>query len=385
MEDDVALKIVHTADWHLGRRFPSFGEEQAKKLARERLAVVERILQLSNHHQVDAVLCAGDLFDSPQPDREWWEGLAEQLKRHGKPERPVFLLPGNHDPVKAGSVYSGEHPFRRALPHWVQVVDRDDFSFEFNKDAVLHAVPCRSQAGQDDPAMKLPARGDGDTRIRIGLVHGQTFDIEGHQSNFPISKTAAHERGYNYLAIGDTHAFRQVPTGTPVPLVYPGSPEPAKFDETEAGNVALVFFPRPPREPLIKKERVGRYRWLDTKCHSIEELRAIRNRADLDKTVLRLELDLAVTLTEMNELQEIIDELEGSEARTGKAAALLVLRKRIDVTTGDFAALLPRLPRVLQLTVRKLQDQATDDTDDGRKANRALRHLYQLVRKEGAP
>lgn len=387
MEDDVALKLVHTADWHLGRRFRAFREDDEKKLTRERLAVVGRILQLSNQHQVSAVLCAGDLFDSPQPDEPWWRGLAEQLHAHGRAERPVFLLPGNHDPLKAGSVYSSEHPFRRLLPNWVHVVDRDDFSFELSKDAVLHAVPCRSQAGQDDLALRLPPRAEGDARIRIGLVHGQTFDIEGHQSNFPISKTAAHERGFNYLAIGDTHAFRLVDTGTPVPVVYPGAPEPAKFDETEAGHVALVFFRRPPAAPIISKESVGRYRWLQVTCHSIEELRKLSQLPNLETTVLRLQLDLTVTLSEQRELDAILSELVGSDARTGRVAALQIERTRVLVSTGDFAELLPQLPSVLQATVRTLQAQAADDTSDAetaRRAVRALRHLYQLVQREGA-
>jgi DNA repair exonuclease SbcCD nuclease subunit len=385
MEDEVALKLVHTADWHLGRRFRSFREEDAKKLTRERLAVVGRILQLANQHQVSAVLCAGDLFDSPSPDEPWWRGLAEHLIAHGRAERPVFLLPGNHDPLKAGSVYSAEHPFRRLLPSWVHVVDRDDFSYELSKDAVLYAVPCRSAAGQDDLSLKLPPRAAGDQRIRIGLVHGQTFDIEGHQSNFPISKTAAFERGFNYLAIGDTHAFRKVDTGTAVPVVYPGAPEPAKFDETEAGNVALVFFRRPPAQPIITAEPVGRYRWLQAKCHSIEELRSVNNLPHLDATVLRLELDLSVTLTEERELTAILAELAGNDARSGRVAALQIERTRVEVNTGEFGELLPKLPSVLQATVRTLQAQADGNTDEARRATRALRHLYQLVQREVAP
>src|SRR5690606_35158705 len=145
--------------------------------------------------------CAGDLFDNAQPAEQWWQGLAAHLKEHGRPERPVFLLPGNHDPLKPGSIYSSEHPFRRQLPERVYVIDRDDFTHEISKDAVLHAVPCLSQAGQDDPTTKLPFREEGDRRIRIGLVHGQTFEgVRGQQLNFPLSKTAASERGYNYLA-----------------------------------------------------------------------------------------------------------------------------------------------------------------------------------------
>ena len=59
-EPDVALKILHTADWHLGLRFASVAPEQEVRLTRARLEVVSRILDLADSRNVDAVLCAGD-------------------------------------------------------------------------------------------------------------------------------------------------------------------------------------------------------------------------------------------------------------------------------------------------------------------------------------
>ena len=47
MENDVALTLLHTADWHLGRRLPAFGPGQELRLTRARLEVVGRILDLA--------------------------------------------------------------------------------------------------------------------------------------------------------------------------------------------------------------------------------------------------------------------------------------------------------------------------------------------------
>jgi exonuclease SbcD len=94
--DDVALKLLHTADWHIGRRFPSFDEGDQIKLTRARLEVLDRILLAADREAVDAVLCAGDLFDQPSPDREWWEPVAQKLAA-SRSRRRIFLLPGNHD------------------------------------------------------------------------------------------------------------------------------------------------------------------------------------------------------------------------------------------------------------------------------------------------
>src|SRR3989442_1778535 len=66
----VVLRLLHTADWHLGRRFPSFPEEAQKKLSRARMDVIATILNVARRNAVDAVLCAGDLFDDPAPAQD---------------------------------------------------------------------------------------------------------------------------------------------------------------------------------------------------------------------------------------------------------------------------------------------------------------------------
>ena len=170
-EEDIVVRLLHTADWHLGKRFPSFSEEHNRRLMQARLAVLDRIIAVAERFTVDAVLCAGDLFDEPVPKREWWEQVAQRWSRLRWTNRPVFLLPGNHDPMLAESVWNNR-AFRDALPSWVHVVDRPDFEFPLSDSAVLYAVPCMSRAGQRDPTESIPERQAGDERVRIGMVHG---------------------------------------------------------------------------------------------------------------------------------------------------------------------------------------------------------------------
>src|SRR2546427_10858901 len=51
---EVVLRLLHTADWHLGRRFPSFPEEGQKKLSRARMDVVGRILDVARRNHASA-------------------------------------------------------------------------------------------------------------------------------------------------------------------------------------------------------------------------------------------------------------------------------------------------------------------------------------------
>src|SRR5688572_31875128 len=80
---DVVLRLLHTADWHLGRRFPSFPEDAQKKLSRARMAVIPRILDVARRHSVNAILCAGDLFDDPEPEPDFWQELAKRFRERG--------------------------------------------------------------------------------------------------------------------------------------------------------------------------------------------------------------------------------------------------------------------------------------------------------------
>ncbi len=377
-ENDMALTLLHTADWHLGRRFPSFERVQEQRLTRARLEVVGRILDLADSRNVDAVLCAGDLFDDLAPAPEWWGGVLKEFQRRDW-RRPVVLLPGNHDPLTPRSAYHRDHAFRRGLPNYVHVVDEPCWQLPLSDAAVVIANPCTSRAGQTDLAATLPSRESGDERIRVGLVHGQTFDIEGHQTNFPIARGSAVERGFDYLAIGDSHAYRDVEPKAPAPTVYPGTPEATNFGEKDTGNVAIVFLPLDRRRrALVRPEAVGIWNWREVDCRSMTELRGLAADPDLRKTVLRLVLDMDLPMAEYDEAESILSELGGSMATTPRVGVLAAERGGLRLIADapiDFDADLP----VLQAAVQRLQAHAGTDPEV---AERALHHLYRLAREQ---
>jgi DNA repair exonuclease SbcCD nuclease subunit len=244
----------------------------------------------------------------------------------------------------------------------------------------LHAVPCRSIAGKSDLAQMIPTRAEGDTRIRVGMIHGQTFDIPGCQTNFPIAPDSAALRGLDYLAIGDTHAFREVVPGARYPVVYPSAPEPTKFGETDAGYVALVFFPRGRRRPIIRPERVARFRWVERVCPSIEALRALAEE-DLRCTVMRLVLQMRLSAPEYDEAEQILRALVGTEVAPGRVGVMQIDRSELELDTGDIDEAFEDLPEVLRGAVARLRQAEQGEAAD--RAKRALYHLYRLVKEVG--
>lgn len=86
------MKILHTADWHLGKRLDRFSRLE------EQVLVMNEIIQIADEQNVDMVLIAGDLFDNFNPGVEAAELFYKTLKRlslNGK--RPVIAISGNHD------------------------------------------------------------------------------------------------------------------------------------------------------------------------------------------------------------------------------------------------------------------------------------------------
>ena len=86
------MKILHTADWHLGKRLDRFSRLE------EQVLVMNEIVEIADEQKVDMVLIAGDLFDNFNPSVEATELLYKTLKQlslNGK--RPVIAISGNHD------------------------------------------------------------------------------------------------------------------------------------------------------------------------------------------------------------------------------------------------------------------------------------------------
>ncbi|MBK5195556.1 MAG: exonuclease subunit SbcD, partial [Proteiniphilum sp.] len=86
------MKILHTADWHLGKRLDDYSRME------EQQTVLREICEIADREQVDAVLVAGDLFDTFNPPTEAVDLMYRTLKRlTADGRRPVIAIAGNHD------------------------------------------------------------------------------------------------------------------------------------------------------------------------------------------------------------------------------------------------------------------------------------------------
>ncbi|NLK80865.1 MAG: exonuclease subunit SbcD, partial [Bacteroidales bacterium] len=86
------MKILHTSDWHIGKRLGAVYRLQEQK------KVLAEICEIANEQAVDAVIIAGDLFDTFNPPidaLELFYATVKKLSNNGT--RPVIAIAGNHD------------------------------------------------------------------------------------------------------------------------------------------------------------------------------------------------------------------------------------------------------------------------------------------------
>lgn len=87
------LRILHTSDWHLGHTLHDLGREQ------EHAAFLHFLLEVIREHRVDALLIAGDIFESANPPASaqatWYDFLARAHARF--PGLDIVVIGGNHD------------------------------------------------------------------------------------------------------------------------------------------------------------------------------------------------------------------------------------------------------------------------------------------------
>jgi len=98
------LRIIHTADVHLGARHDDLGEQASAQRERQ-FAAFTATVDLALAEKADLFLIAGDLFDSNVQPKRSVERVTAQLKRLAESKIRTVILPGTHDFYDRSSIY----------------------------------------------------------------------------------------------------------------------------------------------------------------------------------------------------------------------------------------------------------------------------------------
>src|SRR3990170_664254 len=96
------IRFLHTSDWQLGMTRHFLSEGAQERFNQARFDAIRTLGRVAKEEECQFMLVCGDVFESNQVDRKTVSRALEALK---EVPVPVYLLPGNHDPLNAASVY----------------------------------------------------------------------------------------------------------------------------------------------------------------------------------------------------------------------------------------------------------------------------------------
>ncbi len=316
------LRLLHTADVHLGARHADLGEQAAAQRERQ-FAAFRATVDLALAEKVDLVLIAGDLFDSNTQPRRSVERVAAELNRLAEATIRTVLIPGTHDVYDRASIYRANDLAAMAGvtrdSELVVVLTPDSPEIDYPiLDAIVYGRVFATKRATQSPLADFHAAPSGQRTWRIGMIHG-SLSVAGMTEHdevvFTADEIAASE--LDYLALGHWHSVQRGRAGGTV-YAYSGAPEPVAVDQDRAGKVLLVTLDVDAdgaRTVVAEERQVGRTRFekLDLDATTIPSQAALiaglRSRADPDVI-----LDVRLTGVRPDELDLDIDEVEAALA-----------------------------------------------------------------------
>jgi DNA repair protein SbcD/Mre11 len=347
----MALKIIHTADWHLGQSF--FGYDRQP----EHTAFLKWLAETVADRQIDVLLIAGDVFDVANPSASAQRQFYHFLKEINlaNPGLQVVVVAGNHD---SAARLEAPNPLLEELGIAVVGVVKRNESGEIDFNSLL--LPLRHRDGSVQAyCMAVPFLRQGDypptdqkdqntyvagvermyrglyefakekagtelPLVAMGHLHVLGAELSDDDRSERVimggleSVTSdSFPRELAYTALGHIHKAQKV--GGREEVRYSGSPLPMSFSETNYRHqvVLVTLDGRTPAsiEPLIIPQTVALMRVPKVPvppAQVLEALRALPDKLETDSAcALAPFLEVRVLLTEpapgfRNEVEEVL-------------------------------------------------------------------------------
>lgn len=304
------MKILHTADWHLGKRLQDFQRLQ------EQRDVLAEIVQVANREDVDLILVAGDLFDTFNPDPKAEDLLYSTLKElTANGRRTVVAIAGNHDNPdrieaqdhfgrECGIIFAGfpktevrsyalscEAKLLHSAPGFIELkLPRHDAPIRIIMTPYANETRLRSYLGMlslDDEIRQhlgqhWSALADtymDDQGVNLLVAHLFVMKRGGEQPEESDDERSILQVGgasvvytdmippqVQYTALGHLHRFQQI-AGGPCPVVYSSSPLAYSFAEADQQKYIVLIDAEPGQAvtvtpvPLVTGKRLLRPRF----------------------------------------------------------------------------------------------------------------------------
>lgn len=356
--------FLHTSDWQLGITRHFLDEGVGERYAHDRFERIRRMGEIARDEGCLFVVVCGDVFEANEVGRKT---ILRSLSAMSEIPVPVYLLPGNHDPLNETSVYRNRI-FVENKPANVIVLENGN-PVSAAEGMELVAAPWRAKRLAENPLHPLlrdlkPAEG----MVRVIAAHGEVdalspMSASATRLSFDAMRAALADGRAQYFALGDKHSLTRVDSEGRI--WYSGTPEATAFREPDPGYVNVVSLS--PEKAGVKSVRVGTWTFKEIEEESLTRdadvaglLQTLSAIPEKERCVLRLRLagllGLSGTVTLREKLAGLRDlfasfecdmerlhtgvEVHDIEAGgfTGFAAATAMLLKEKAGTGGDAAA-----------------------------------------------
>ncbi len=304
------MKILHTADWHLGKRLQTYSRLE------EQREVMDEICRIAEEQNVDAVLIAGDLYDTFSPPNEAIELFYKTLHRLAAGgQRAVIGIAGNHDSpdrinapdplaracgiilcgrplceIKDCCLESGlkllhsepgfaelklpnsPHPLRLLLTPYANEATMRQFLGEEEREEELRRLLQEHWQKLADTHCDNKGINILMTHLFVADQHNPMPDEEEGDGERPILHMGGAQAIFTqnmpqqlqYVALGHLHRY-QVVSKEPCPVVYSSSPLAYSFSEAHQPKFVVLLEAEPGKPVVMKPIRLQSGRSLQRK------------------------------------------------------------------------------------------------------------------------
>jgi DNA repair exonuclease SbcCD nuclease subunit len=303
-------KFLHTADWQLGMTRHFLTDEAQARFTAARIEAIASIGALAVKEACPFVVVSGDVFESNQVERQVVLRSLEAMK--DTPDVTFYLLPGNHDPLDAASVFRSK-TFIDNCPANVIVLQSNE-SVRVADGVEIVGAPWSNKRPLVDLVARAVSELPSDGTIRVVVGHGSTDNLSPNPNDPALVVLAELEAAItagsvHYVALGDRHSTTEV--GGTGRIWYSGAPEPTAYDEIDPGNVLIVDLSLD--AVTVERHRVGTWQFVrrdfdvtgTEDCQKVEHF--LEEISDKARTIVKLSLVGQLSLADMGQLQAVLD------------------------------------------------------------------------------
>lgn len=237
------MRTIHCADIHLDSALTThLDKEKARTRRKEILDTFRRMLVYASDNDVQAVIIAGDLFDSEMISASTVNTVLGEIARHGELE--VYYLRGNHDP--GISIFAGRnipknlHMFDERWTYYQLNGMADESAAHSGNDERCNIVLAGIEMTSDNKNRIYDELSLRERDVNIVTLHGQEQEYGDAHVAEEICLDKLKDRGIDYLALGHVHRPKREKLDHRGMYVYPGCLEGRGFDECGEHGFMLI-------------------------------------------------------------------------------------------------------------------------------------------------